>query len=440
MSAATPGGRALGGEAGYKRLVRLLARAFYAGECPPREPEEEVPAGARTTRRDKVRRGGGARRLSAPAAAAARGPGQPPDLPATPSPRTRTTTPAWGCCCWTCWPRRAGTSRTWPSRARWASAARSPTARCGTCRPRACSPQVCARLLLLLLLLLWDGSCWHDGLGRAVVHVALGLWSRGRGRCTPAPNHRRPCAHLGPGQATCLPTRVSMPCFIAAFRGHQDQGAARQRGAAGRPRGRGAHEPADQHLVVRPPARLPARRLLPGRPRARTPACCGCVGQAARAATSLSRAHAAVPNACPARTTAGALPTRPCSTCCTCACTACGRCCGATWGRATPWRCVATWVGPGPGPGGSASRVQADASCSGARVGSARAVQPVLTESPCRLLPIPFAAAGVPVPPLRRHVHQPGRGAAAGPRNRRLPLRGVPGRAGAQHRRRDRPG
>jgi len=34
--------------------VWLLARAFYAGECPPREPEEEVPAGQRTVRRDKV--------------------------------------------------------------------------------------------------------------------------------------------------------------------------------------------------------------------------------------------------------------------------------------------------------------------------------------------------------------------------------------------------
>lgn len=35
--------------------VRLLARAFYSGECPPREPEEEVPAGQRIVRRDKVR-------------------------------------------------------------------------------------------------------------------------------------------------------------------------------------------------------------------------------------------------------------------------------------------------------------------------------------------------------------------------------------------------
>lgn len=49
------GGRTLGGDAGYKRLVRLLGRAFYAGECPPKEAEEEVPAGARSTRRDKVR-------------------------------------------------------------------------------------------------------------------------------------------------------------------------------------------------------------------------------------------------------------------------------------------------------------------------------------------------------------------------------------------------
>lgn len=49
-------GRPLGGEAGYKRLVRLLARAFYSGECPPKEVDaEDVPAGARATRRDKVR-------------------------------------------------------------------------------------------------------------------------------------------------------------------------------------------------------------------------------------------------------------------------------------------------------------------------------------------------------------------------------------------------
>ncbi|KAL4430030.1 hypothetical protein ABPG77_004400 [Micractinium sp. CCAP 211/92] len=50
---AAPPQRPLAGDAGYKRLVRLLGRAFYAGECPPREPEEEVPAGARTIRRDK---------------------------------------------------------------------------------------------------------------------------------------------------------------------------------------------------------------------------------------------------------------------------------------------------------------------------------------------------------------------------------------------------
>lgn len=53
--AATPQ-RPLAGDAGYKRLVRLLGRAFYAGECPPREPEEEMPAGARTIRRDKASR------------------------------------------------------------------------------------------------------------------------------------------------------------------------------------------------------------------------------------------------------------------------------------------------------------------------------------------------------------------------------------------------
>lgn len=50
---AAPAQRPLAGDAGYKRLVRLLGRAFYAGECPPREPDEEVPAGARTIRRDK---------------------------------------------------------------------------------------------------------------------------------------------------------------------------------------------------------------------------------------------------------------------------------------------------------------------------------------------------------------------------------------------------
>ncbi len=53
---AAPPQRPLAGDAGYKRLVRLLGRAFYAGECPPREPEEEVPAGARTIRRDKASR------------------------------------------------------------------------------------------------------------------------------------------------------------------------------------------------------------------------------------------------------------------------------------------------------------------------------------------------------------------------------------------------
>ena len=33
-------GKPLGGEAGYKRLARLVARAFYLGECPPREAAE----------------------------------------------------------------------------------------------------------------------------------------------------------------------------------------------------------------------------------------------------------------------------------------------------------------------------------------------------------------------------------------------------------------
>ena len=55
MSAPAGGQRPLAGEAGYKRLVRLLARAFYAGECPPKEPEpEDVPAAARGVRKDKV--------------------------------------------------------------------------------------------------------------------------------------------------------------------------------------------------------------------------------------------------------------------------------------------------------------------------------------------------------------------------------------------------
>jgi hypothetical protein len=55
---APAGQRALSGDAGYKRLVRLLARAFYAGECPPKEAEpEDMPAGARGgMRRDKVGR------------------------------------------------------------------------------------------------------------------------------------------------------------------------------------------------------------------------------------------------------------------------------------------------------------------------------------------------------------------------------------------------
>ena len=32
----------LGGEGGYKRLVRLLARAFYSGECPPKEASPQT--------------------------------------------------------------------------------------------------------------------------------------------------------------------------------------------------------------------------------------------------------------------------------------------------------------------------------------------------------------------------------------------------------------
>ena len=49
---APAGQRALSGDAGYKRLVRLLARAFYAGECPPKEAEpEDMPAGAKPRKR-----------------------------------------------------------------------------------------------------------------------------------------------------------------------------------------------------------------------------------------------------------------------------------------------------------------------------------------------------------------------------------------------------
>ena len=54
MSAPAPAGqRPLTGEAGYQRLVRLPARAFYSGECPPREPEPDtLPPGAGPVRRD----------------------------------------------------------------------------------------------------------------------------------------------------------------------------------------------------------------------------------------------------------------------------------------------------------------------------------------------------------------------------------------------------
>lgn len=32
----------LNGPNGYKRLVRLVARTFYSGECPPRDPDEDA--------------------------------------------------------------------------------------------------------------------------------------------------------------------------------------------------------------------------------------------------------------------------------------------------------------------------------------------------------------------------------------------------------------
>ncbi|PSC75801.1 general transcription factor IIE subunit 1 [Micractinium conductrix] len=54
MNAPPALGRPLTGDAGYARLIRLLARAFYAGECPPKDVEpDDIPAGARTIRRDK---------------------------------------------------------------------------------------------------------------------------------------------------------------------------------------------------------------------------------------------------------------------------------------------------------------------------------------------------------------------------------------------------
>lgn len=55
----------LGGVQGYQRLVRLLARAFYAGECPPREedgPPPESMTEAQRLKAQRVRGEGGAAR------------------------------------------------------------------------------------------------------------------------------------------------------------------------------------------------------------------------------------------------------------------------------------------------------------------------------------------------------------------------------------------
>ena len=110
MNAPPALGRPLTGDAGYARLIRLLARAFYAGECPPKDVEpDDIPAGARTIRRDKVREAAQCRRrcrhrrrrLRCLLCCAA----LPPHvLPAFPAPaRHRTSTKGWECCCWTCW-------------------------------------------------------------------------------------------------------------------------------------------------------------------------------------------------------------------------------------------------------------------------------------------------------------------------------------------------
>ena len=55
----------LNGLNGYRRLARLVVRAFYAGECPPKEPEEEGAPQPIRRREGKVSRRAG---RAAPAA------------------------------------------------------------------------------------------------------------------------------------------------------------------------------------------------------------------------------------------------------------------------------------------------------------------------------------------------------------------------------------
>lgn len=44
----------LGGLSGFKRLVKLVARAFYSGECPPRDVDPDVEKEASKSRTTKV--------------------------------------------------------------------------------------------------------------------------------------------------------------------------------------------------------------------------------------------------------------------------------------------------------------------------------------------------------------------------------------------------
>lgn len=52
-------GRALTGDAGYKRMIRLVVRAFYAGECPPSPPvDPAAPLPQNASKLNKARRRG----------------------------------------------------------------------------------------------------------------------------------------------------------------------------------------------------------------------------------------------------------------------------------------------------------------------------------------------------------------------------------------------
>jgi hypothetical protein len=86
----------LSGVPGYKRLVRLVVRAFYSGECPPPDAEEEQAAVRK--RGDKV---GLLRLVPVPEAAHA---GRPPaEANLAQHCACSTASRAWAYCWWTCW-------------------------------------------------------------------------------------------------------------------------------------------------------------------------------------------------------------------------------------------------------------------------------------------------------------------------------------------------